>query len=147
MLTAPGTAVPAATGPKFHHVGLVVASIDDCIKNFTDTLQARWTGRIFEDPLQRVRVTFLATRVGDTQIELVEPLGVDSPVSRFLADNHGGLHHLCFETLDLDYELVRLRQARCLIVSRPKPAVAFEGRRIAWVLSAQKLLLEYLEAA
>jgi methylmalonyl-CoA/ethylmalonyl-CoA epimerase len=146
-LAAPEKAVPAEAGPRFHHVGLVVASIDDCVQNIADTLQAHWTGRVFEDPLQRVKVTFLATRAGETQLELVEPLGADSPVSRFLADNHGGLHHLCFETPDLDQELLRLRQRRCLIVSRPKPAVAFEGRRIAWVLSAEKLLLEFLEAA
>lgn len=146
-IAAAGVAVPSDARRKFHHVGLVVASIDACVEGFATMLQAGWSGRIFEDPLQRVKVTFLAIHPGETQIELVEPMGADSPVSRFLANHHGGLHHLCFEAPDLEQELVRLRQQGCLIVSRPKPAVAFDGRRIAWVLSADKLLLEFLEAA
>ena len=84
---------------------------------------------------------------GDAQIELVEPAAEDSPVLRFLRERGGGFHHVCYEVNHLENELVAMKSRGALIVKRPKPAVAFEGRRIAWVLTAEKLLVELLEAA
>ena len=106
---------------------------------------ANWDGRIIHDPLQRVRVAFftpLDTR--NPVFELVEPAGEDSPVTNFLS-KRVGLHHVCYETDDLDAGLHAARSAGLLIVSTPKPAVAFNGRRIAWVSSKNRLLMEFLE--
>ena len=80
----------------------------------------------------------------DPQIELVEPAGEDSPVLRFL-EQGGGLHHVCYEVADLEEQLVEFRSRGAVIARRPKPAVAFGGRRIAWVITAEKLLVELLE--
>ena len=130
---------------RLHHVGFVVASIEGGIEGFQRSLGARWDGLIFHDPIQKVRVTFIGTqRSSDACIELVEPAADDSPVVTFLQKG-GGLHHLCYEVPDLEKELKEMRSQNGLIVKRPAPAVAFSGRRIAWVLTAQKLLLEFLE--
>jgi methylmalonyl-CoA/ethylmalonyl-CoA epimerase len=80
----------------------------------------------------------------DAQIELVEPAAPDSPVVNFLRKG-GGLHHLCYEVSDLEAHLSRMRERGGMVVKRPLPAVAFENRRIAWVFTRQKLLLEFLE--
>jgi len=98
------------------------------------------------DPLQKVKAAFLKVATDRVLIELVEPLGVDSPVHRFLTERSGGMHHLCYEVDDADLELRRIRDCKGLIVSRPVPAVAFGGRRIAWALTREKMLLEFLEA-
>ena len=45
----------------------------------------------------------------------------------------------------LEEQMAEMKSRRALIVSRPKPAVAFQGRRIAWMLTAEKLLIELLE--
>lgn len=129
----------------FHHVGFVVARIEDCIASMAEQLYSNWDGEIIHDPLQKVRVAFLTPRSGPmARIELVEPAGPDAPVNRFLQAG-GGLHHVCYETGDLEAELARARSLGAAVLRQPKPAVAFGGRRIAWVITKQKLLVEYLE--
>jgi methylmalonyl-CoA/ethylmalonyl-CoA epimerase len=129
---------------RLHHVGFVVASIEQAMPGFVRSLAATWDGRVIHDPLQKVKVAFLTTRAGDPQIELVEPAGDDSPVLRFL-EQGGGLHHVCYEVADLEEQLAEFRSRGAVIAKRPKPAVAFGGRRIAWVITAEKLLVELLE--
>jgi methylmalonyl-CoA/ethylmalonyl-CoA epimerase len=130
---------------RLHHVGFVVTDIAACVEGFALSLQAKWSGEVFADPLQRVKVTFLTVSSDQALVELVEPLGEDSPVQRFLQERSGGLHHLCYEVSDAEAQLKRIRACRGLIVSRPKPAIAFGGRRVAWALTQQRLLLEFLE--
>lgn len=130
---------------RLHHVGFVVGNIEQAMPGFLRSLAACWDEQVFHDPLQKVKVAFLTTRAEDPQIELVEPAGEDSPVLRFL-EQGGGLHHVCYEVADLEQELVEFRSRGAVIAKRPKPAVAFGGRRIAWVITAEKLLVELLEA-
>lgn len=130
---------------RLHHIGFVVASIEDAMPGFVRSMMAERDGKSFDDPLQKAKVAFLVTRVGDALIELVEPLGEDSPVQRFLQEKGGGLHHLCYEVANLEQELADFRARGAVIARRPKPAVAFGGRRIAWVITSEKLLVELLE--
>lgn len=137
-------AAPISLG-TFHHIGFVVGSIQDSVDGFLQSLQATWNGVIFHDPNQVVRVTFLSSKqAGNPVVELVEPAGEKSPVIPFLKRG-GGLHHLCYEVDDLEEQLRMSREQRGLVVRSPLPAVAFEGRRIAWVYTKNKLLVEYLE--
>ena len=128
---------------RLHHIGFVVRSIEAAAPDFIGSLGAAWDEVIYHDPLQKVRVTFLQPGTG-AAIELVEPAGADSPVVRFLEMTGGGLHHLCYETPDMEETIRQLRKQGVLKVRSPLPAVAFQGRRIAWLLTRQKLLLELL---
>ena len=134
-----------ASSLRLHHMGFVVADIATAMPAFVHSMAAEWDGKIFEDPLQKAKVAFLTTRAGDAQIELVQPLGETSPVQRFLQERGGGMHHLCYEVADLQAELAAFRSRGAAIASRPKPAVAFGGRRIAWVVTSEKFLVELLE--
>jgi methylmalonyl-CoA/ethylmalonyl-CoA epimerase len=139
--------LPGACSGRFHHVGFVVPSISACVDGFSGSLGATDRSPVFEDPIQRVRVQFLGSgQANHPQVELVEPLGEQSPVFRFLQQG-GGLHHICYEVSDIEQQLARMRGLGASILRRPRPAVAFGGRRIAWVVTAQKLLIEYLEAS
>jgi methylmalonyl-CoA/ethylmalonyl-CoA epimerase len=132
-------------GLRLHHMGFVVRSIDSEIDSFINSFAATWDGRVFNDPIQNVKVAFLRTSdTTDAQLELVEPAGENSPVLQFLQKG-GGLHHLCYEVPDLEQHLKEMRLQRAVIVRKPQPAVAFNGRRIAWVMTVQKVLLEFLE--
>ena len=133
-----------AASLRLHHMGFVVADIATAMPAFTRSMAAEWDGQIFEDPLQKAKVAFMTTRAGDAQIELVQPVGDSSPVQRFLQQG-GGMHHLCYEVADLEAELAAFRSRGAAIASRPKPAVAFGGRRIAWVITSEKFLVELLE--
>jgi len=129
----------------FHHIGFVVASINNSVEGFLQSLQAEWDGIIFHDPNQEVSVTFLRGKYPrNPVVELVEPAGEKSPVIPFLKRG-GGLHHLCYEIDDLEEQLRLSRTQGGIVVRNPLPAVAFEGRRIAWVYTRNKLLIEYLE--
>jgi methylmalonyl-CoA/ethylmalonyl-CoA epimerase len=126
-------------------MGFVVASIDSSMPGFVRSLGATWDGRVFHDPNQKVSVAFLTTRPEDAKVELVEPAGEDSPVLRFLREKGGGLHHACYEVESLEMQLSEFRARGAVIAKRPKPAVAFGGRRIAWVMTAERFLIELLE--
>jgi methylmalonyl-CoA/ethylmalonyl-CoA epimerase len=146
-LWAPGEILLTSPyGTRLHHVGFVVAAIQGSIQGFVRSLAAQWDEKIFHDPLQKVRVTFLQTQnPSDAQVELVEPAAEDSPILSFLQKG-GGLHHLCYEVTNLDSELDEMRSRGLVVVRKPLPAIAFENRRIAWLSTKQKLLLEFLEA-
>ena len=106
---------------RLHHIGFVVASIEDAMPGFVRSMMAEWDGQSFEDPLQKAKVAFLATRVGDALLELVEPLSEDSPVQRFLQEKGGGLHHVCYEVVDLEQELTDFR-GRGAVIAQPSQA-------------------------
>jgi len=130
---------------SFHHVGFVVNSIQESAPSFALTLNAEWDGHIIHDPNQGVRVTFLrSAQRADPLFELVEPAGENTPVLAFLKRG-GGLHHVCYEVPSLEDTLSRMRALGALITRQPLPALAFGGRRIAWVYTKNKLLIEYLE--
>lgn len=98
--------------------------------------------RIAFDPIQKVRVAFLDLH--GLAVELVEPVGEDSPVARHLT-KRVPLHHLCYSTPDMEGSLTDLRKRRWFPVAAPVPATAFEGRRIAWMVHPLWGLLELLE--
>lgn len=129
----------------FHHIGYVVASIADSVQGFGNMLQADWDEQVYHDPNQGVRVTFLKSRrAGDPVWELVEPAGERSPVQAFAAQG-GGLHHVCYVVDNLERALAEARGLGAIVTRPPLPAVAFGGRRIAWIYTRRRLLIEYLE--
>jgi methylmalonyl-CoA/ethylmalonyl-CoA epimerase len=131
---------------RLHHVGYVVRSITEVADRFAQSVAASWDQKIFQDPLQDAKVTFLAAIVQEFPlVELVEPVSEGSPVANFLKRG-GGLHHLCYEVESLDKHLEFSRTIGGKIVRPPLPAVAFDGRRIAWVYTKDRLLLEFLDA-
>jgi len=138
------TWVPQGT---FHHAGFVVACLRGVVEGFAESLGAEWDGRIVHDPQQMVQVTFLrGPNPADPLLELIEPAEGKSPVLG-LAKRGGGLHHLCYVVDSLEERLERSRARGALIVRQPVPAAAFGGRRIAWVYTRNRLLIEYLESA
>lgn len=85
---------------RLNHVGVATPSIEDSIALYRDVLGATTIHDPFDLPEQGVRVCFVD--VENSQIELIEPLGADSPVHGFLAKNpKGGQHHVCFEVPDI----------------------------------------------
>lgn len=132
------------TEPSLHHVGYAVNSIAESLPGWQVTLCPIRVSGTFEDPAQGARVVFLEFAPGSTLLELVEPLGADAPLARFVHKG-GGLHHLCFEVDDLDAQIKEMQAKKAFLVRHPRPAVAFGGRRITWMVTREKLLVEFLE--
>jgi methylmalonyl-CoA/ethylmalonyl-CoA epimerase len=139
-----------ASWPKpatLHHVGFVVASIQQIGESFAKSLGVQWNKEVIHDPLQQARVSFLrCAGPGTPALELVEPDSEGSQLQNFLRCG-GGLHHVCYEVDSLELQLHESRSSGCIVVRKPLPAAAFSGRLIAWVFTREKLLLEYLERA
>jgi methylmalonyl-CoA/ethylmalonyl-CoA epimerase len=132
---------------RFHHIGYATSDIDRYVEEFFRPVFAPLSiSAKVSDPGQRVSVCF-AKMQGGTLIELVEPFGNNSPVERVIRDDRGGVFHLCYEVDDLDREIDACRRKRCLPVSKPLPATAFGGRRIVFLLTPQRDLIELLETA
>jgi methylmalonyl-CoA/ethylmalonyl-CoA epimerase len=130
---------------SLHHVGHVVRSIDDFLSRWRLALGVVPASEIVEDPIQQVKAVFVSLPPeGSVQFELIEPAGPKSPVRNF-AERGGGLHHMCFEVDDLEQQLEHMKSLKATLVRAAQPAVAFGGRRIAWVHLRENLLLEYLE--
>ena len=86
---------------RLNHVGVATPSIADSIAFYRDVMGAEVIRAPFDLPAQGVKVCFVDTP--NSQIELIEPLGADSPIHGFLAKNpKGGQHHLCYEVPDID---------------------------------------------
>src|SRR5687768_15906221 len=83
---------------RIHHVGIVVKRLTDAYSFYRGVLGLPLV-REAEIAEQGVKAALLAA--GDSEIELLEPLGADTPVGRFLTRRGEGLHHLCLETPDV----------------------------------------------
>jgi methylmalonyl-CoA/ethylmalonyl-CoA epimerase len=130
---------------RLHHIGHLVKDIPAAAKALVGDFGYRIESNIIEDPVQTVMVQFLRLPGERNWFELVSPNGPGSKVSAALAKG-GGLHHLCYEVDDLDASCAALRRQRMWMLSGPVPAVAFDGRRIAWFVQRTQLLVELLES-
>jgi methylmalonyl-CoA/ethylmalonyl-CoA epimerase len=128
---------------RLHHIGLVCADVADRARILRERHGFRLLGPPVADPRQRVKVAFVGTN-SDVPLELIEPLDDTSPVARALAAG-GGLNHLCYQVPDLAAAVARLRAEGGLLVAEPQPATAFAGRRIAFLYTRERQLVELLE--
>ena len=113
---------------KLHHIGIVVPKIHDSIGELTKFLKFEIIGIPTLIGSQKVNVCFM--KLGDINLELIEPVKKNSPVTSFLSEG-GGFHHLCFEVKDINEKINELEKngARLLV----KPVLGFEERQIAFL--------------
>jgi methylmalonyl-CoA/ethylmalonyl-CoA epimerase len=129
----------------FHHVGVAVKNLDESIPVYGDLFGYKLISGPFDDPIQKVSVCFMSRGDGDPQIELVAPLGADSPINRTL-EKGGGTYHICYEVPDIDRAIEHLYRHGSLLMGKPVPAVAFGMRRIAWLMTKARLLVELVQS-
>jgi methylmalonyl-CoA/ethylmalonyl-CoA epimerase len=120
------------TDAAFHHIGLAVRSIRAVSPS----------SEVFVERTQRVSLAFVL--LNGIRVELLEPLGDDSPIARSLREG-GKLLHLCYAVPDLDAALRLCRPAGFHRLGPPVPTTVFDNRRIVWVFSRQYGLFELLE--
>jgi methylmalonyl-CoA/ethylmalonyl-CoA epimerase len=107
---------------KIHHVGIVVQRLASGYRFWRDTLGLPVVCEA-ELPEQGVRAALLAA--GESEVELLEPTLADTGVARFLATRGEGLHHVCFESPDVDGALHALRARQVpLLDERPRAGLA-----------------------
>ncbi len=136
---------------RIHHMGVAVRDIESASRFYQSFMGLHRIGGVTEDPLQGVCVLFMSPdKNADLSscmlLELVGPIGEDSPINRTLDRGVAG-YHACYEVVDLDGAVEELAGAGAVLVRAPLPAVAFGGRRIAWLFLPNHHLVELLETA
>ena len=104
---------------KLNHVAIVVPELDAATAVYRDTLGAQVSAPM---PLPAHGVTTVFVELPNTKIELLEPLGADSPIAKFLDKNpSGGMHHVCYEVDDIIAARDRLVAAGARILGDGEP--------------------------
>jgi len=126
---------------RLAHVGIAVARIADALPFYRDVL-----GITPQPPEQADGATIVSLRLGDVDVELLEPRDPDSPIARFLARRGPGIHHICYRVPDLDQALERCRAAGFTLIDAT-PRRGAGGHRIAFVhpKATAGILLELTE--
>ena len=116
---------------KISHVGIAVPNIDQYVNTFKDTLGMDLTA-IEEVKDQKVRVAFLT--VGESRIELLEPIGDDGAVAKFLNKNNGKpkFHHLAFEVENVEKALEDAQKKGLELIDK-KPRTGAGGAKIGFI--------------
>jgi methylmalonyl-CoA/ethylmalonyl-CoA epimerase len=134
------------TDARLHHVGLLVKNIPEAVEVYTRRYGYEVRSPVIHDPAQTAYVQFLALPGDSSYLEFVAPDRPDSKLSNALGKG-GGLHHLCYATGAIDQACAELRGQGMFLIQPPVPAVAFPGRRIAWLMGRDRTLIELVEKA
>jgi methylmalonyl-CoA/ethylmalonyl-CoA epimerase len=128
---------------KLDHVGIATRELEEGFAVWRDALglQLNTTEEI---PDQGVRVAML--EIGDTHVELLEPLSPDSAVGRFLAKRGPGIHHLAVEVSDIRASLAELKSKGARLIDE-EPRVGARGCLVAFIhpASTNGVLLELVQ--
>ena len=125
---------------RIDHVGIAVKSIEDAARVYAEGLGLPCTS-IKTVEAQGVRVGFIP--IGESEIELLEPLSAESPVARFLERRGEGIHHICITVDDIGAAMEQLK-AQGLRLLSDTPQTGAGGALVAFVhpASANGVLLE-----
>lgn len=116
---------------KLNHVAIAVPDLDAATAIYRDTLGARVSAPL---ALPEHGVTTVFVELPNTKIELLHPLGADSPIAGFLQKNaSGGIHHLCYEVDDIEAAAEKLVQAGARILGDGKPRIGAHDRPVLFL--------------
>jgi methylmalonyl-CoA/ethylmalonyl-CoA epimerase len=127
------------------HIGIVVKDIPAALPGYR-AMGYLTQGGIVHDPIQTAHVQFLHRDGDPVSLELVAPDGETSKLANALKKG-GGLNHLCYRTSDIGQALEAMHREGMLILQSPVEAVAFEGRRIAWLIGRNGFPIELVESS
>ncbi len=116
---------------RLNHVAIAVPDLTAAATLYRDTM-----GAVVSDPqpLPDHGVTVVFVELANTKVELLEPLGSDSPVAAFLQRNpDGGIHHMCYEVADIIAARDRLRAGGVRILGDGEPKTGAHGKPVLFL--------------
>jgi methylmalonyl-CoA/ethylmalonyl-CoA epimerase len=116
---------------RLNHVALAVPDLAAAAAQYRDTLGARVSA---PDALPEHGVTVVFVTLANTKIELLEPLGADSPIAKFLERNPaGGVHHLCYEVADIIAARDQLEAGGARVLGNGEPKMGAHGKPVIFL--------------
>ena len=116
---------------KVNHIAIAVPSLSKAILNYKSTFNCN-----ISKPLKLIDhgVTTAFITLQNTNIELLEPLGKNSPIRRFLErNNNGGIHHICYEVKDINLSIKSLIKNNCKILGDGIPREGAHGKPVIFI--------------
>lgn len=114
---------------RIDHVGIAVEDVEQSLALYRDAFAMDVAHR---EIVQEQGVEAVLLDVGENHVELLAPLGEDTPVGKFLAKNGPGLHHVAYQVGDIDSVLARLKQNGMPLIDE-QPRVGIRGSRVAFL--------------
>jgi methylmalonyl-CoA/ethylmalonyl-CoA epimerase len=116
---------------RLNHVAVVVPDLATAVATYRETLGARVTE---PQALPEHGVTVVFIDVGNTKIELLEPLGEVSPIAAFLDKNpSGGMHHVCYEVEDILAARDKLKAGGARVLGDGNPKTGAHGKPVLFL--------------
>jgi methylmalonyl-CoA/ethylmalonyl-CoA epimerase len=116
---------------RLNHVAIAVPDLAAAMAQYRDALGAR-VGAPQDEPAHGVTVVFI--ELPNTKIELLHPLGDDSPIRGFLDKNPaGGIHHVCYEVADILDARDRLRARGARVLGDGEPKIGAHGKPVLFL--------------
>jgi methylmalonyl-CoA/ethylmalonyl-CoA epimerase len=116
---------------RLNHVAIAVPSLAAATAQYRDTLGAD-VSEATPQPEHGVTVVFVA--LPNTKIELLEPLGANSPIAAFLERNpSGGIHHVCYEVADIRGARDRLKATGARVLGDGEPKIGAHGKPVLFL--------------
>lgn len=116
---------------RLNHVAIAVPDIASATALYRDTMGAEVSG-VEEQPDHGVSIVFIT--LPNTKIELLEPLGENSPIAKFLEKNpQGGIHHICYEVADIKTARDRLVAEGARILGDGEPKIGAHGKPVLFL--------------
>jgi methylmalonyl-CoA epimerase len=112
-----------------HHVGLAVADLDEALATYERLFGGRLEHRVH---VEEQGVEAASVRIGWSRVELLAPLGEDTPVGKFLAKRGPGIHHVAYEVEDVRVVLQDLVRHGAELID-PEPRRGMFGLEVAFV--------------
>ena len=130
---------------RIDHVGVAVEDLDGALALYRDTLGMPLVHR---EVVEAQGVDAALLDVGDGHVELLEPLGPETPVGRFLERNGPGLHHVAYAVDDIDDTLAKLTTAGVRLIDE-RPRTGIRNSRVAFLhpKSTGSVLTEIVQPA
>ena len=114
---------------RIDHVGVAVQEIDASLELYRDLFRLDVSHR---EIVEEQGVEAVLLDVGENHVELLAPLGPDTPVGKFLAKKGPGLHHVAYQVSDIDSTLVTLQEAGTALIDE-RPRVGIRSSRVAFL--------------
>ena len=116
---------------RLNHVAIAVSDLDRSTALYRDTLGARVSAPL---PQPEHGVTVVFVELPNTKIELLEPLGDNSPIAKFLEKNSdGGMHHVCYEVDDIRAARDRLKASGARVLGDGEPKIGAHGKPVLFL--------------
>jgi methylmalonyl-CoA/ethylmalonyl-CoA epimerase len=130
---------------RVDHIGVAVEDLDQALALYT---QAYDMELVHREVVEQQGVEAVLLDVGENHIELLRPLGPDTPVGKFLAKRGPGLHHVAYQVTDIDATLARLKAGGLQLIDET-PRIGIRRSRVAFLhpKSSGGVLTEIVEPA